>query len=309
VPVEIFHLKAAYAPTWGKVMPEVGTLIEQARARGVDVAADMYPYTAGGTGLSITIPNWVFEDGFEKGLERVKDPEVRERLKREVAAGSQPGWSNLVEASGGWGRIVLANAFNPRYDEFRYQSIAAIAKRLGRDPADVAWDIVVDDDYPNRAMALFFMMDENDLKTALRYPWVSIGSDAAAAEKLGEMDALGLPHPRAYGTFPRIIAEYVRKQNVLTLEDAIRKMTSWPATRMRLSDRGVIREGAYADITIFDYEKIEDRATWERPTALPEGIEYVIVNGEVVLEHGRHTGAKPGKVLRNRTCSAEPTAG
>jgi N-acyl-D-amino-acid deacylase len=296
VKVEIFHLKAAYAPGWGRLMPQALAEVEAARARGVDVAADMYPYEAGGTGLSITVPNWVFADGEERGWQRLRDSTVRQRLKREVAAGSLPGWSNLVVASGGWDHVVLANPFNPKWEADRSRSIGQIAKQLGRDPADVAWDIVLDA-LPNRAMALFFMMDEGDIESALRQTWTSIGSDAAASVKFGEVDALGLPHPRAYGTFPRVIAEYVKKRHLLTLEQAVRKMTSWPAARMGLNDRGVIREGLRADLTIFDYDRLNDVATWEHPTAAPTGIDYVVVNGEVAIADGAYTGAKAGRVL------------
>ncbi|HEY2780711.1 MAG TPA: amidohydrolase family protein [Steroidobacteraceae bacterium] len=297
IQVEIFHFKGAYAPGWGKLVPEAGQLIEAARARGVNIAADMYVYTAGGTGLDITVPNWVWEQGAKKGLERLKDPKIRARLKKEVAAGSMPGWSNLIEASGGWDHIVLANAFNPKYDRYRFKSIDYIAKQLGQDPADVSWDIVLGAQ-PNRAMGLYFMMSEPDIATALRWPWMSIGSDAGANEAPGKIDAIGLPHPRAYANFPRVIAEYVKKRHVLTLEDAIRKMTSWPATRMRLYDRGVIREGLKADVTIFNEERIDDVASYENPTAYPTGIDYVLVNGQLVVDKGRHTGAKPGNVLR-----------
>jgi N-acyl-D-aspartate/D-glutamate deacylase len=141
------------------------------------------------------------------------------------------------------------------------------------------------------------MMSEPDIETALKFPWTSIGSDAGAAEKMGERDAIGLPHPRAYGNFPRLIARYVREKKVLTLEEAIRKMTSWPATRMRLSGRGVIKEGAWADVVVFDYDKIQDRATYEQPLLTPVGIDYVIVNGQVTIENGKHTGARAGKVM------------
>jgi N-acyl-D-amino-acid deacylase len=297
IQVEIFHFKGAYAPGWGKLVPQAGELINAARARGVNIAADMYVYTAGGTGLDITVPNWVWEQGAKKGLERLKDPKVRERLKKEIAAGSEPGWSNLVQSSGGWDHVVLANAFNPKYDKYRFKSIEYIAKQLHQDPADVSWDIVLGAQ-PNRAMALYFMMSEDDIATALRWPWMSIGSDAGANEAPGKIDAIGLPHPRAYANFPRVIAEYVKKRHVLTLEDAIRKMTSWPATRMRLYDRGVVREGLKADVTIFNEDRLEDVATYENPTAYPTGIDYVLVNGQVVIDQGRHTGAKPGQVLR-----------
>jgi len=297
IQVEIFHFKGAYAPGWGKLVPAAGELIEGARARGVSIAADMYVYTAGGTGLDITVPNWVWEQGAKQGLERLKDPQVRVRLKQEVAAGSLPGWSNLVEASGGWEHVVLANAFNPKYDRYRFKSIEYIAKQLGQDPADVSWDIVLGAQ-PNRAMALYFMMSEPDIATALRWPWMSIGSDAGANESPGTIDAIGLPHPRAYANFPRVLSEYVKKRHVLTLEDAIRKMTSWPATRMRLYDRGAIREGLKADVTIFNEERLDDVASYENPTAYPTGIDYVLVNGRLVIDQGRHTGAKPGSVLR-----------
>jgi len=300
--VEIFHLKAAFAPGWGKLMPDAVAEIEAARARGVDIAADLYPYTAGGTGLSVTIPNWIFAQGYAKGFERLKDPELRARAKRDLAAGSQPGWSNLVQASGGWDHIMLVNAADPKSARFEGRNIADIAHELHRDPVDVAWDLAARA-FPNRATALFFMMSEADIETALKQRWTSIGSDAGAAEKFGSVDTLGLPHPRSYGTFPRIIAEYVKKRSVLSLEDAIRKMTSWPATRMGLADRGVIRVGLWADLTIFDLERIKDASTWEKPTAAPEGIDYVIVNGKVAIDNGRRTSVNPGRVLRHE-CEA-----
>jgi N-acyl-D-amino-acid deacylase len=301
--VEIFHFKAAYAPGWGRFVPEARKLIAAARDRGVDIASDMYVYTAGGTGLDITVPNWVFKDGKEKGFERLKDPQVRARLKQEVAAGSEPGWSNLVYAAGGWDHVVLANAYDRVWDKYRFKSIAAIAGELHRDPADVAWDIVLKA-LPNRAVALYFAMDEGDIEAALQFPWMSIGSDAEAAAG-PRSDETGL-HPRAYGNFPRVIAHYVRDRHVLTLEDAIRKMTSWPATRMQLYDRGAIREGMAADVTVFNYETIKDNADYAHPSAYPSGIDYVLVNGAVVIDQGRHTGAKPGKVLRGPGWTAPP---
>ncbi len=298
VKVEIFHLKAAFAPAWGKLMPQAVATINAARARGVDVAADLYPYTAGGTGLEIVAPSWVWADGKEKGISRLRDPQVRERMKKEVAAGSMPGWSNLVHASGGFGNVRLANGFSAKYAPYHGKSLAEIGAALNRDPADVAWDIALEG-LPNRAVALYFMMSEQDIETALRQPWVSIGSDAAASVSAGEVDALGLPHPRAYGTFPRIIAEYVKRRRVLSLEDAVRKMTGWPAQRMGLSDRGLIRDGMRADIVIFDLDTLDDGASWDKPTASPTGIETVIVNGVVTLDRGKHTGAKAGAVLRH----------
>ncbi|PKQ00368.1 MAG: hypothetical protein CVT74_04260 [Alphaproteobacteria bacterium HGW-Alphaproteobacteria-13] len=302
VKVEIFHLKAGYAPGWGKLMPQAVAAINAARARGVDVAADIYPYTAGGTGLEVIAPSWVWADGIQKGIERLRDPKLRERMKKEVAAGSMPGWSNLVHASGGFANVRLANGFSEKYRPYHGQSLAEIGAALNRDPADVAWDILLEG-LPNRSVALYFMMSEQDIETALKQPWTSIGSDAAASETFGEMDALGLPHPRAYGTFPRIIAEYVKRRPVLSLEDAVRKMTGWPAQRMGLSDRGLIRDGMRADIVVFDLDKLDDVASWDRPMAPPTGIETVIVNGVVTLADGAYSGAKAGAVLRHE-CAA-----
>ena len=298
VKVEIFHMKAAWAPGWGKLMPQAVAKINAARERGVDVAGDLYPYTAGGTGIDITVPNHLFADGAEPAWKKLRDPAVRAQLKREVAAGSLPGWSNLVEAAGGWEHVVLANAFNDKYTRFHGKSFAEIGKALDKDPADAAWDILLDA-LPKRAMALYFMMDEGDIETALKQPWTSVGTDAAAAEKFGEIDALGLPHPRAYSTFPRIIAEYVRERDVLMLEEAIRKMTSWPAARLGLADRGELREGLRADVIVFDYDHVKDRADWTHPTAAPEGIDTVIVNGRLAIDEGKYTGAKTGAVLRH----------
>lgn len=295
MPVEIFHYKGAFEPGWGTIIQEAGARIEEARARGVDVAVDVYPYTAGGTGLEATIPSWAFDGGMDSVRARIARPELRERMKREIETGF-PGWWNIVEAAGGWDGVVLVNARNDENAAFEGMSISAIAEATGREPADAAWDLVAEGS--GRVMAIYHMMSEDDVQWALQRPWASIGSDAGAALTPGATDGLGLPHPRSYGTFPRILGRYVRDLGVLTLEEAVRKMTSWPATRMRLDRRGVIREGAWADITIFDLDRIDDRATYDEPVLFPEGIEMVLVNGVVVLEEGgRHTGARPGHVL------------
>ena len=294
LPVEIFHLKAAYQPGWGTLMPAAGEKIEQARARGVDVAADLYLYTAGGTGLEAVIPSWAFEGGDAKLLERLRDPAIRVRLKKEIVTGS-PGWWNIVEASGGWNNIVLANAQNKDNAKYEGKSLALIAKEANKEPADAAFDLVAQGG--GRVTAIYHMMSEQDVVTALKFSWTSIGSDSGAALKLGQQDAIGLPHPRAYGNFPRLIARYVRDQHVLTLEQAIKKMTSWPATRYRLAGRGLIKESCWADVVIFDYDKIQDRSTYEQPLLTPTGIDYVLVNGQLVIDHGNHTGARPGRIL------------
>lgn len=294
LPVEIYHLKAAYAPGWGKLMGEAGKTIDAARSRGVDVAANMYLYTAGGTSLSAVIPSWASEGGNAKLMEHLKDPATRERLKKEMVSGS-PGWWNIVEASGGWDNIVVASTANEANKRFENKSIAQIAKEWKKDPADAAFDLVLDSN--NRTGALYYMMSEPDVETAVKFPWVSIGSDASASLKLVDPATVGNGHPRSYGNFPRLIAEFVRKRHVLTLPDAIRKMTSWPAERMKLDARGLIKEGLWADVVIFDYDKIQDESTYELPYRTPTGIDYVLVNGQVVIDHGKHTAAKPGQVI------------
>ena len=295
IPVEIFHFKAAYSPGWGTLIQEAIDTVEAARSRGVDVAADLYPYTAGGTGLEATIPSWAHDGGRDALRERLEDPEIRAQLKGEVETGS-PGWWNIVESSGGWENIVLVNARNEANRHLEGMSLAEIAGQMGKDPRDAAWDLVLEGQ--GRVMAIYHMMSEEDVATALARPWVSVGSDAGAALNPGQQDGLGLPHPRSYGTFPRILKRFVSELGTLELEEAIRKMTSWPASRMRLQDRGVLREGLWADVVVFDMDTIDDRATYDDPTAFPTGVEWVVVNGEVVIEPGgRHTGARPGHVL------------
>lgn len=295
IPVEVFHLKVAYRPGWGTLMATVRDTVEAARARGVDVAADMYVYTAGGTGLEATIPSWAHEGGTDSLRRRLADPAIRARLKKELETGS-PGWWNIVEAAGGWDGVILVNARNPAYAKYEKKSIAQVAREMNVSPPDAAWDIVANAN--GRVMAIYHMMGEADIETALRFPWTSIGSDAGAAVSAGATDALGLPHPRSYGNFVRVIAKYVKQRHVLSLEEAVRKMTSWPATRMRLANRGTIEPGNWADVTIFDLATLDDAATYDDPTKSPTGIDWVLVNGVVVIDHGRHTGAKPGRVLR-----------
>ena len=302
MPVEVFHLKVAYQPGWGVLMDSVRDEIDAARARGVDVAADMYVYTAGGTGLEATIPSWAFDGGVDSLKARLSNPAIRARLKQEQKTGV-PGWWNIIEASGGWDGIVLVNARNPANKKYENKSIAQIAKETGKDPADVAFDLVMQGQ--GRVMAIYHMMGEQDIETALRFPWTSIGSDAGAILKYGEPDETGLPHPRSFGNFPRVIARYVKERKVLTLEDAIRKMTSWPATRMRLANRGAIREGNWADVTIFDLDQLQDRSTYEKPMEFPTGIDWVLVNGVVTIDHGKHTGARAGMVLRGQGYSPD----
>lgn len=295
LPGEIFHLKVAHQPSWGVLMDSVRRVVEAARARNVDIAADVYAYTAGGTGLASTIPTWAQEGGTDSLKARLRDPAIRERLKREMVTGS-PGWWNIIEAAGGWNGVVLANARNPANARFHGRRLPDIAREMGKSEADAAMDLVLEGN--GRVMAIYHMMSEPDVETALRFPWTSIGSDAGAAVTASSGDDLGLPHPRAYGNHVRVISRYVRDRGTLSLEEAVRKMTSWPATRMRLPNRGSIKEGHWADVTIFDLNALDDRATYEQPTLYPTGIEYVLVNGALTIERGKHTGAKAGKALR-----------
>ena len=295
IPVEIYHLKAAFQPGWGKLIVEAGAKIEAARGRGVDVAANMYVYTAGGTGLDSGIPSWGVDGGRQKLLERLKDPAIRARLKNEIKTGS-PGWWNIVEAAGGWEHVVLVNAANKDNKRFENKNLVQIAKEWNKDPADAAFDLV-EQGSGGRVSALYYMMSEGDIETAMKYPWISFGSDAAASPELIDPKTEGAGHPRGYGNFPRVIAKYVRERKVLSLPEAIRKLTSWPATRLRIPSRGLIKEGLWADVVIFDFDKIQDESTYEYPYKTPTGINYVLVNGEVVIENGKHTGARPGKVI------------
>ena len=294
LPGEVFHLKVADRPSWGILMDSVRVVIDAARARNVDVAADLYVYTAGGTGLEATIPSWAQEGGGDSLKARLGRPDVRARLKREIVTGS-PGWWNIIEAAGGWDGVVLVNAQNPANTRYQQKSMTQVAREMGKEPADAAMDLVAQGN--GRVMAVYHMMGEQDIETALRFPWTSIGSDAGASLTAGEEDGLGLPHPRSYGNAVRVIARYVKARKVLSLEEAIRKQTSWPATRMRLANRGSIKEGNWADVTIFDFATLEDKSTYEQPFLFPTGIVYVLVNGQVTIEHNAHTGVKAGRVL------------
>ncbi len=293
IAVEIFHFKNAFAPNWGKTVHQAIAKIDAARDRGIDIAANQYPYVAGGTGIDATVPARVFAGGMQQGMALLADPLQRERLKAEIA---DPESDRMVMNAGGWKNIVLLSAFNEKYAAFEGQSFHDIGAALGLDPADAAWNILLEA-LPKRANALYFLMSEEDVRTIMQQPWVSIGSDAGTSRVLGEADEMALPHPRTYGTFPRIIARYVREQGLLSLEDAIRKMTALPASRMQLADRGMIQPGHWADVVVFDYATIQDNATFEAPLLTPSGIDYVLVNGEIVVDKSGHTGATPGRIL------------
>ncbi|RPJ69657.1 MAG: D-aminoacylase [Acidobacteria bacterium] len=287
IPVEIFHLKVAHRKLWKTAMPQIDELVRAARARGVDVTADQYPYPFSGTGLETCIPDWVAEGGVAKRNKRLQDPALRDRLRAEIAR------LDRVQAIGDWKNVVITSV--PAGVEANYvgMTVADIARERKQAPEETVMDLV--SATGGRVSALFFLMDEADVRTAMTYPWVSVGSDAQAYDAA---TAQGRPHPRGYGTFPRIIARYVREARVLTLENAVRRMTSLPAGKLHLAGRGVLAEGAFADLVLFDYDRIEDTATYQQPHQYPKGIPYVIVNGQLVVDKGEHTGARPGRVIR-----------
>ncbi len=297
LPVDVIHLKIADQKNWGR-MKEVCGLIQAARNRGVNVQANVYPYTRGNNDLVSIIPPWAHEGGKGKLLERIKDPKQRERIKKEIREGL-PGWYNHYTAVGGdWGRMLvsgnnsLAGLTMDRVMNLRTQG------KKDADLLDELLDVLIDQD--GSVPTVFAHHTEEDMQLALRQPWCSVGSDGSAYATSGPLKR-GNPHPRNFGTFPRVLGVYVREQHLLTLEDAIRKMTSLNASKIGLQDRGTLRVGAFADITLFDEGRVIDRSTYTEPFQYSEGIEYVLVNGQVVLERGKHTGARSGRALRHST--------
>lgn len=293
LPVEIFHLKVIGKPRWGS-MPQIVAMIQAARDAGQDVSADMYPYVAGGTALASSLPPWVADGGTEKLLERLKDPTVCTRIKQEMAT-EHTNWENLYLGSGGAAGVLVSGIVNPDLKKYDGRTLAQIATAQGKDPLDTLMDLVVAD--KAQTGALYFIASEEDLRYGLKHPWTSIGLDAAELSLDGPLFEPH-SHPRAFGSMPRFIGRYARDEHLLPLEQAIRKVTFLPAQRERLRDRGLLKEGYFADITIFDPKTIIDKATYENPAQISEGVKYVFVNGELEYEDGRLTGSKAGRVLR-----------
>ena len=292
IPVDIIHLKIADKRLWGK-MKEICGLVEAARARGLQVAANQYPYVAGQNDLVALVPPWAMEGGRAKMLERLSNPSLRARMEKDISTGVK-GWFDHYLAMKGWESAVVASIETEKNKGVEGKSVAEIARISHKKPTDVVFDLLKEEG--GSVPTVYFLMSEEDVRYALQVPWVSIGSDGTAVRPDGVLGK-GKPHPRWYGTFPRVLGKYVREEKVLTLEDAIRKMTSLNAEKLGISDRGLLREGKKADMTIFNAEKVIDKATFENPHQYPEGIEYVIVNGNVVLDKGQHLGTKPGKIL------------
>ena len=292
IPVEIWHLKAAGKANWGR-MPEIVARIEAARKSGVDVAADTYGYPAAFNTLSAIVPPWAHDGGDRKLIERLKDPAMRARLRKEMETPSKE-WDNEWQQVTGPEGFLIGAVQNPKLLPLQGKNIAEIAKLWKKDPIDAVFDLLIED-AAFTSVALF-MMSEPDVALALEQPWVSICNDSQGASPDGLLGKEH-PHPRAYGTFPRILRKYVREEKKLTLEDAIRKFSSLPAQRMRFGDRGVLKAGMRADVVVFDPETIRDTATFDSPNQLAEGMRFVLVNGVPVIEEGKMTNALPGRVV------------
>ena len=293
LPVEIFHLKVSGKPRWGNMKTVVAT-IQNARDSGLDIAADMYPYTAAATALASALPPWAADGGPQKLLARLKDPEVRARIKRDLA-GDHPDWENLYYDCGGAGSVLISSVKNSQLTQFEGKTLEDVAKAWKKSPEDTLIDFVLADNA--QTAAIYFVAGEEDLRTGLAQPWTSIGLDA------GEMPLDGPiyeahTHPRAFGSMPRLLGHYSRDQHLLPLEMAVRKITSLPAQREHLANRGLLRPGYFADITIFDPAAILDHATYTEPAQLSTGVDFTIVNGQIAYDHGKLTGATPGQVLR-----------
>jgi dihydroorotase/N-acyl-D-amino-acid deacylase len=294
IPAEIWHLKTAYKANFGK-MPEVLRRIEAARARGVDVSANQYPYTRASNGLDSCLPLWVREGGFEKTAARLKDPATRERVKRDMNDANATTWENQWYGANGGDGVMVSTVLDPSLRKYEGMTLTEIGKAMGKDPRDAVIDLVLAD--KGETSVVTAIMDEDDVRAALKHPLVGVGTDSGAKAEDGKL-AESKSHPRAWGSFPRILGRYVREEKLLTLEEAIRKMTSKAAARVHLNDRGVLRPGLAADLTVFDPATIRDVATFDDPTHYSVGVKHVLVNGRRVVADGRITAERPGKALR-----------
>jgi len=295
LPVHILHFKMDGQATWGHMADQVA-VIQAARDRGLDITADQYPYIASMTDLHMCLPPKYLEGTSADVVARLRDRKTRAEIRKAIAAGL-PGWEdNEVKSVGGWHGVMVASCQAPEDKKYEGQRMDEVAKLMGKDPLDALCDLLIAES--GSAEAIYFSMSEADVETAMKQPWVGVGSDGSAVNP--DMIFAGRPHPRFYGTFPRVLGDYVREKKVLTLPDAIRKMTALSAQITGLTDRGLLRPGLAADITIFDPNTVQDKATFSNPMQYPVGIPYVIVNGVVVISRGEHTGARPGRVLYGR---------
>lgn len=295
LPVHILHFKMDGKPNWGHAIDQV-RIIQAARDRGIGVTADQYPYIASMTNLEQCLPPKFLEGSLEHRVELLKNPKAREEIRQDIAHGL-PGWvNNEVQSTGGWHGVMVAAVDKPEDKQYEGKRMDEVAKAMHTDPVNALCDLLVNEG--GTAYAIYFGMSEPDVELIMKQPWVGVGSDGAAVSPA--MVFAGKPHPRFYGTFPRVLGVYVRERHVLTLAEAVRKMTSLPAHIAGLKDRGLLAPGMAADITIFNPQTVSDKATFENPLQYPVGIPYVIVNGVVVINNGQHTGAKSGEVLYGR---------
>lgn len=293
IPVEIWHFKTAYKKNWGR-MPEMLRRVAAARRQGLKITADVYPYVAGSTSLSACLPPWVLEGGTEKMLSRLNDMRIRQRLREEISTDSKD-WENIYLGSGGPSGILIGSVVNGELEQWQGKRLSEIAAAQNKEPLDALFDFIVADH--GQTGAIFFMMSEDDMKAALRSPFVSICTDSGARATDGPLSR-SKSHPRGWGTYPRILGRYVRDQKLMPLELAIHKMTGMPAANVGLKQRGLLRQGYFADITIFDPKTVIDRATFEAPNQYPVGINFVIVNGQIAVDNGQRTSALAGRPLR-----------
>jgi dihydroorotase/N-acyl-D-amino-acid deacylase len=293
IPVEVWHLKAAGKPNWGR-MPEIVAKISAARASGIDISANTYAYPAWFNGMSAFIPPWAHDGGDKALIARLKDPEMRKRIRHDMETPTTT-WDNEWQEVPGPEAILISVVSNPKLLPLQGKTLKDVAAARGVDPMDALMDILIEDEaFTENAV---FGMWEPDVLLALQQPWTSVDNDSQGTAPDGLLGKEH-PHPRAYGTFPRILRKYVREDKTLTLEDAIRKFSALPAQKMKLADRGVIKQGMWADVVVFDPEQIRDMATFESPNQLAVGMAYVLVNGVPVIADGKMTNALPGKVLR-----------
>ncbi len=292
LPAEVYHLKAAGKANWSK-MDQVIKRIENARAEGLKITADMYTYQAGATGLDAAMPPWVQEGTYDDWAERLRDPEIRARVKKEMQTPTDD-WENLMLASGPDG-MLLAGFQNPDLRHLVGKRLSEVATERGQDPEDTAMDLVIEDG--SRVGTIYFLMSKENMARQAVLPWLSFGSDGAALDPVLDKP-FGNPHPRAYGNFVRVLGLFVREQKLMPLEEAIRKLTHLPATNLKIRDRGSLQVGNYADVVVFDPKTVSDHATFEAPHALATGVSDVFINGGHVINKGVHTGLTPGRVVR-----------
>jgi N-acyl-D-amino-acid deacylase len=294
IPAEVWHLKTAYKANWGR-MPEVLKRFDAARARGLDVTANMYPYDRASNGLDACLPLWVREGGLEQMLQRLQDPSLRDRIKGDMDDANAKDWENQWYGSGGGAGVMVSTVLDPSLRKWEGKTLVQIGQEMGKDPRDAAMDLVIAD--RGETSVIISIMREDDVKAALAHPMISIGTDSGARAEDGPFSE-SKSHPRAWGSFPRVLGKYVRDEKLITLEEAIRRFTSRPAARVGIADRGLLRPGFKADITVFNADTIIDRSTFEDPTHYSQGVEHVFVNGQAVVSGGKITEARSGEPVR-----------